>query len=352
MDLVAAHLAYPGEDRAGAGRPAPDLRRRLLVAGRCRDRIEESETLVPGPRIDDPAAEHPVATGDPDDWYTPFPGEPEFLTGPRPPEHLEILYNILRPREDDTVVAGERRPRRGVIHRSVALEELKVGEVYDPREANDGDLHGVPGRLPAFIRKRERIFARERYIRIRDHPEDRDARELLELLHSRCEEPEISPELVDDYPGDERPDIIGEEGERPVDLCKDPAALDIGDEDDRKPEAPCEPDVCYIAIVEVHLRRPPGPFHHDVPVAALQPPKRRHSLFEEPVSLCIVVTDLHVPVRPAEQDHLRRPIAHRFEEDRVHIGYRLDTRGEGLHGLGHPDLAPVSRDVGVEAHIL
>ena len=310
VDLVAVHLPHLREDGAGAGRPPPDLHRRLPVAGEGGGDVEETEprVLAGGPRlgpgIDDPAPEHLVAPADPDDRDPPLPGEPEVLPRPGTVEHGEVLHGVLRPGEDDAVIAGKRSSRRDVVHRRVALEEFEVGEVRYPGEADDGDPYRSFGRLPALVGKRERVLAREGDIRVRDHPEHRDSREVLEFFYPRREEPGVAPELVDDDPGDERPDILREEGERPVDLRKDPAPLDVGDKDDREAEAPGEPDVCDIAVVEVHLRRSPGPFHHHVPKAPLQPLKRRDGFRKEHIGLRVVVLYLHILIRPPEQHHL------------------------------------------------
>ncbi|KAF5028340.1 hypothetical protein DSECCO2_660100 [anaerobic digester metagenome] len=284
MDLVAGHLSHPREDGAGAGRPSPDLHRRLVVAGEGGGDIEETEprVLARGPRlgpgVDDPAPEHLVAPAYTDDRDSPFAGTTEFFPRVVTVQDGEVLDGALRPREDDAVVAGKRRPGRDVVHRRVALEELEIGEVRYPGKTDDGDPYRPSSCLPAFIGERERVLAREGDIRVRHHAEHRDTRELLEFRDPRCKEPGVSSELVDDDPGDERPDVLREEGERPVDLRKDTAPLDVGDEDDREAEGAGKPYVCDVAVVEVHLRRSPGPLDHHVPITLPQPLKRRDGL--------------------------------------------------------------------------
>ena len=221
----------------------------------------------------------------------------------------------------------------------MALKEFEVGEVCDPGETDDGYPYRAPGCLPSLVPERERVLAWERDICVRDHPEHPDACEFLEFLHPGREEPDIPPELVDDDPDDERPDIIGEEGERPVDLGEDPAPFDIGDENDRKPEAPGEPDVCDVAVVEVHLRRSPGPFHHYVPKASPQPLKRLHRCCKERIGLGVVVLD-RTSYTAGRASPPVRSMSLRFEEDRVHIGHRLDTRGEGRTAWAIPISLP------------
>jgi hypothetical protein len=51
-------------------------------------------------------------------------------------------------------------------------------------------------------------------------------------------------------------------------------------------------------------------------------------------------------------DHLRAHLAFRLEQDRIHVGVRLDPAGQRLQRLCAPDLAAVSRDGRVVGHVL
>ena len=135
VDLVALHHPHCGEDGAGAGCPAPDLHRRLVVAGKGGDDVQEPEPRVIrgvlrlDAGINDPVPEHLVAAADPDDRDAPFAGEPEFFPHTVAIQHGEVFDGVLRPGEDDAVVTGERSAGRDVVHRGVLFEELEVGEV-------------------------------------------------------------------------------------------------------------------------------------------------------------------------------------------------------------------------------
>ncbi|KAF5052041.1 hypothetical protein DSECCO2_412880 [anaerobic digester metagenome] len=203
-----------------------------------------------------------------------------------------------------------------------------------------------------LVPDRERVLARQFQGVVREHAENRHARQFLYQRHAVLEEGGVTPKLVDDHPADKVPHCAGEEGDSPADLGEDTASFDVGHQHDRQAEPLGEPDIGDVPSVEVHLRCPTCALNHDDVVVVLEPSVRFEGALEEVVGLEVIVGDRQIAVRLPHQDNLRGPVPLRLQKDRVHFGPRLGPGCECLHRLSNSNLGAVTGNPGVEAHVL
>ncbi len=122
----------------------------------------------------------------------------------------------------------------------------------------------MAGPAPTLTVEHDTVFLININIReIGNYANNRDARQLLQLFATIAEQPDISPELVDQDPSNKIPFRPRQKFDRSVYTAKHTAAVNIGDQNHRRPCFKGNSHVGNIFVPQVNLRNTPGSFHHN-----------------------------------------------------------------------------------------
>ena len=92
-------------------------------------------------------------------------------------------------------------------------------------------------------------------MKIRDHPRHRDPGPLLQHTQPRLQNGDISAELIDDQSPDTLPLLFFQQHDRPDELGKYAAPVDIPGQQDRRVHELCEPHIDNIILLQIDLGR-------------------------------------------------------------------------------------------------
>ena len=211
--------------------------------------------------------------------------------------------------------------------------------------------------MPAYlarVRKPQRIFRRKLScsVEIRQYAKAPPGRAIGDHGVAVVEQRGIATEFVDDEASDHR-GILGIDHRLDADELGDhAAAVDVADDDDGNVGAPRKTHVGDVVLAQIDFGGTAGAFDQNEIGLRLQPREtfehRRHQL------------RLHRGVVARAQgrdtfslhDHLRADIGFRLQQNRIHVGVRLDAGGQRLQRLGAADLAAVDRHRRIVRHVL
>ncbi len=135
-------------------------------------------------------------------------------------------------------------------------------------------------------------------------------------------------------------------------LRKDPAAVDVADEQPTAVDVVTGPQVDQIALQEIQLHRTAGPLHQQH-IALLAPAVEHLSdRLPQAIEVPVVFGGRAMSLRLAEHHNLRAQRATRLEQDGIHLHGRRQSTGFRLHRLGSADLAAVEGHPRVVGHVL
>ena len=297
--------------------------------------------------------------------------------GPRPGQHHQVRVG--------QVDRGRREPHQ---HAWLGRQRVHVGEVADPRQADDRDPEEIIDAERTWLRamvengrvggrnragsgrrltgggrrptggqlrstERQRVFGvqPEAFPPGQDAV-DRAAGAVPQHGQAAVQQFRGAPELVDHEAGDER--LVGgrEQGQRAVHGGEHPAAVDVPYHDDRQAGRPGQAHVGHVGVAQVDLGRAARALADDHVVGVPQPGQAVQRDLPEPRRVRAVAHRVGLSFGVAEHDHLAAPVAARLEQHRVHVGGRLDARRGRLHRLGTADLGAVQRHERVQRHVL
>jgi hypothetical protein len=187
---------------------------------------------------------------------------------------------------------------------------------------------------------------------MRDDPETGHAGPAFDEFPAVVEQGRIAVEIVDEKGANER--CIGgvEDHECPDQRCDDAATMDVADEDDRNIGGARESHIGEIAVPQVDLGRGARAFDHHEIGSGGQPLKAFEHCRAEAVAIGEIVAGREGRRAATLHDDLGAAIRLRLEQDRIHVGHRLDPGGASLHGLGAADLAAIAGDGRIVRHVL
>ncbi len=113
-----------------------------------------------------------------------------------------------------------------------------------------------------------------------------------------------------------------------------------------------EAHVGDVAGAQVDLGRGARALDDDEVALRLKAPIALHHLGQQLPPRLAVIGRAERPAHAAVDDELRGAIGLRLQQHRVHVGVRLDPRGDRLHGLRAADLAAIGGHRGVVRHVL
>ena len=189
-------------------------------------------------------------------------------------------------------------------------------------------------------------------MKIRDHPRHRDPGPLLQHAQSRLQDGDVSAELIDDQSPDALPLLFFQQHDRPDELGKYTAPVDIPGQQDRCVHKLCQSHIYNIILLQIDLCRAARPLDHDHIVLPPQFLISFHDIRDIFFFMPVIFHRRHIADGPPVKDHLGAGVVGRLEQDRVHGRVRLDPGRLRLHHLGTPHLQPVPGDKGIERHIL
>ena len=278
MDFVSGERLLPaaqglglGEDDVGVQQPQPgDL---------------------PGPgfhRVVDAPAQHLEAPAD----------AQHRLAGPRVIGDRAGQAAIAQPRQvGDGGLAARNHDQVGVgqvggvgdpahQHAGLAGQRLDVGGVGDPRQPDRG--HPQPLAATRWRRRpddavrdhRQRVLGvQPELVGVGQHPVGRTAGHGVQLLQPGFQQRGVAAELVDDEAGDERLVVGLEHRDRPEQMSKQAAAVDVTDQDHRQVRGPGQSHVGQIGGPQVDFGRRTGPLtDHRIELVTQRAPIRRATM--------------------------------------------------------------------------
>ena len=189
-------------------------------------------------------------------------------------------------------------------------------------------------------------------MQVRQHAEDLFAGALHQPVEAGFEQGDVAAEAVDQEAGGARALAVAEQLQGADELGKDPAAVDIADDDDGAIDRLGEAHVGDVAVAQVDLGRAPGALdQHHVERRGQTGVGRQRRVAGDGLVIVIPVR-IQISRRAAVDDDLGVALAGGLEQDRVHIDHRLQTGRACLLRLGPADLAAVGRHRAVQRHVL
>ena len=251
-------------------------------------------------------------------------------------------------------------------HAGLGRQRVHVGEVADPGQPDhrDPELRAIvdSGRVSGRRCRAERRGSGCQSQRILDvEPEavlpGQDAvhgaaGELAEHGQAAVQQFGGAAELVDHEAGDERLVFRREQGQRAVHGGEHPAAVDVAGHDDRQAGRAGQAHVGDVGIAQVDLGRAARALADDHVVGVPQPGQAVERDLAQPRRVGAVADRVGFGLGVAEYDDLAAPVTARLEQDRVHVGGRLDARRGRLHRLSPADFGPVQGHERVQRHVL
>ncbi len=184
-----------------------------------------------------------------------------------------------------------------------------------------------------------------------DDADEGHAGALLQVARGRREQRLVAAELVEHEAPKRGAVGVVDQCPRAVEVGEGAAAVDVGDEDDRRPGGVGRAHVRQVGGAQVRLGGAPGAFDEDELVLVEQLPQCRLGDRPERTGPVAPTPRPELVVDPAQDDHLAAVVRLRLHEDRVHPDVRLDAGGERLEVLGDADLTAVD-NAGVVRHVL
>ena len=135
-------------------------------------------------------------------------------------------------------------------------------------------------------------------------------------------------------------------------MRKDPALVDIGDQNHRAIHCLGKAHIGNISGAQIDFCRGAGTFNQYDVVLMHQTLMRVQHCLERCGFVGVVGHCVHATDRMAVDDHLRAHIAIRLEQYRIHIRVRLQMGGLSLHCLGAANFTTIYRHRRVKRHIL
>ena len=179
-----------------------------------------------------------------------------------------------------------------------------------------------------------------------------DARALEKHREARVEQRRVSAKFVDDEPTHQRTLFGLQQRNRAVESGEHAAAVDVPDEKHGGVRIARNAHIDDVVLREVDLGGAAGAFdHHDVVRGTKSIERARDDGPKLRFEIEVVARVLHVP-RMTEHDDLRRLVALRLQENRVHVDGDGYARGHRLHRLRAANLSTVERHRGVVRHVL
>ena len=269
------------------------------------------------------------------------------------PQPVEIAHGVLRPRQDEQI--GRAEPVRLVYitytYRRVLLQRGEVREVGDVRQADDGDVEGAARRLAPQPRG-EAVLIVDIDPEPRHHAENRHTCQRFQLRKSRAQQLHVAAEFVDHRPDHALPLVLAQQGNRPVELGEDAAAVDIPREQNRRVHELGKAHVHNVVLAQVDLRRGARPLDDDHVILGGKALIGREDLGDQGLLHLEIVARVVLPAHLPHDDELAARVARGLEQDGIHAHVALDPRRLSLHGLGAAEFQPVWRDKAVERHVL
>jgi hypothetical protein len=130
------------------------------------------------------------------------------------------------------------------------------------------------------------------------------------------------------------------------------ATVDVADEDHGDVGGAREAHVGDVARAQVDFGRAARAFDDDEVAAGGQPFEAVEHVDQQPVATLAPARGGERAAHLAADDELRRAVALRLEQDRVHVDAGRDAAGDRLGRLRAADLATVGGDGGVVRHVL
>ena len=132
----------------------------------------------------------------------------------------------------------------------------------------------------------------------------------------------------------------------------DSAPVNIAHQQNRGLSIPGHAHVDNIMTFQINLTRTAGSFQHQTVKISRKQVITPADLLPGQLLVFDVIQHLHIPHRPALDNHLAAHVGTGFEQDGVHPYLRIQPTGLGLHYLGPSHLAAVPGHIGVQGHIL
>ena len=205
--------------------------------------------------------------------------------------------------------------------------------VTPPRRARTCPLqrHGVLG--GQFLRGGE----------MRDHPERRPGRALLDEPKPFGEKTWITAKLVDEKADDHRCVLGRDHDLRSDDLRDDAAAIDVADQDHGRIGGAGEAHVGDVAATQIDLGRAAGALDEHQIGLGLQPSEAFEHRGHQSRLHRLIFSRFGGADDAAAHDDLRAGLALRLQQHGVHVDARRDAASARLQRLGAADLAAVRR---------
>ena len=269
------------------------------------------------------------------------------------PQPVEVTDRALRARQDQHIRLPELSHARHIADRDARLrrERREIREITDARQADHRDVEATL-RLSLLERRRERILVLQRDIQIRHHAEHRLAGPRLEYVKPRIEDRLVAAKLVDDESPDACPLLRLQQLDRPEQLRKYTAAIDVTHQQHRRIRDRRHAHIDEVVLPEIHLRRTPRALDHDDVILRRERFIRLAHDRQQRLLVAIVRAGRHIALRHPAHDHLRADIGGRLQQNRIHPRVWGNAGGLCLDDLRASHLEPFIRDEAVERHVL
>jgi hypothetical protein len=205
---------------------------------------------------------------------------------------------------------------------------------------------------PARVELEPVLRGQARQVQVGQDAQRRHARARLEHGEAGREQRRVAAELVDHEPAHVRALLGREQRDGAVERREHAAAIDVADQQHRRAAVARHAHVHDVVLREVDLGRASRALGDDEVVRGAQPVERAGHHRPQLGLARVVGARVGDAQRAAEHHDLRRPVALRLEQHRVHVDRGRDARGERLRGLRAADLAAVVGDGGVVRHVL
>ena len=297
-----------------------------------------------------------VAAANPDDRHARFRQRRDFVRESVSFQIEQILRRIFRAGQQNEI----RRPQviallhETKIHIRLVHQRIEIREIGNLRRLQDRDVQIAHDVILRHVLQGNGILVIDaELVQIRNDAQDRDARFFFQKIQRRREQRDVAAEFIDDNAADERAFVFIQEHQRPDDGRQRPAAIDIGNQENRRAERLGDAHIHDVILFQIDFRRTPRPFDDKDVKMFFHVIERLDDRGPRLLAVALlIIFGAVISDRFSEQNDLRAGISRRFQKHRIHFDA---GQGPGRLRLRHrraAHLAAVLRHIGIERHIL
>ena len=256
-----------------------------------------------------------------------------FLDGLRPAlllQPLQVVPGAFAAGQNNKIGwrNGFIRPHEHQVNARVESQRIKIVVVADSGQYRH---HHFQGAGLTGAGGTDAVFGVDHQpVQVWQNAEHRLVRVFRQPVQPGLQQPNITPEPVDDKTRRPVPLTLGKQRQCTHQLGENPTLVDIPYQQHRAIGGFGKTHVGNVVGPQVDFRGAAGAFGDDHIVAGAQIPPARHHRIHRLSFVGVVIQSIHIAMDLAPQDHLGAAIALGFQQHRVHVAVGLQATGQRL----------------------